>query len=107
MENNNILYVPIQINGGGTKKPSDLLERELYVLDGGTLYVGVKDGNTVRITEVAGRVIPGATITDPIISGTLRLAGNNLVVTKEKFKNMDLKTGQVVFVDDGPYDPTN
>lgn len=101
MENSNILYVPIQINGG-ENVPSNLLERELFVLDNGTLYVGKKDGSTVKVTTVAGRVIPGATITNPTIEGTLKF-GNGLVITREELATKALDKGQVVFVDEGQY----
>ena len=60
----NILYIPIQINGGSyDQQMPDLLDRELYVLEDGVLYVGCKDrdGN-IKKNVIMGRVCPGAEI---------------------------------------------
>ena len=99
----NILRIPIQINGDGTEKPTLLLDRELYVLDNGTLYVGKRQpDNSIVITEIAGRVIDDATITNPTIKGKLQF-GNGLVITREELATKTLDKGQVVFVDEGQY----
>lgn len=77
MSDGSILYIPIQINGDGTTAPTNLKDRELYVLDNGTLYVGRKNADgSVKAVEVAGRVIDKATITNPTLSGTITLDKN-------------------------------
>lgn len=77
MSDGSILYIPIQINGDGTTAPTNLKDRELYVLDNGTLYVGrKKNDGSVEAVEVAGRVIDKATITNPTLSGTITLDEN-------------------------------
>lgn len=60
----NILYVPIQINGGGyDQQMPDLLERELYVLEDGVLYVGCKNRDgSIQKNMVMGRIYPGADV---------------------------------------------
>lgn len=105
MENNNFLFIPIQINGGSTV-PNDLLERELYIKNG-ELYVGTGDGNNQMII---GRVVDKAVITNPTISQSLFI-DNALVVSKDDFeKNKDsyIKTDgkggmRVLFIDEGQY----
>lgn len=94
--NDNILYIPIQINGGSTV-PNDLLERELFI-KGGVLYVGSGSGNP---EVVIGRVIPGATITDATLSGKLKI-DSSLIKTKTTLPR-DAEEGQIVFVDEGQY----
>ena len=108
--NDNILYIPIQINGDGTTKPTSLLDRELYVLDNGTLYVGKKQSNgSITITEIAGRVIDNASIKNPTITGYFNVGtgtDDKIIVTKAEFdskKNTSaFKTvGRIFLVDEG------
>lgn len=100
----NILYIPIQINGG-TTVPKDLLERELFIKNG-ELYVGTGSNGPEM---VIGRVVPGATIKDPTIVGKLTIgidSADAIVVDKETFdKNKDTKAykqpGRLLLVDEG------
>ena len=101
----NILHIPIQINGDGTNRPTNLLDRELYVLDNGTLYVGKRNNATgsIDVMEVVGRVIPNATITNPTIEGSLIL-GDGMVVPEAEFdKNPNLykQNNRLLFIDEG------
>lgn len=106
--NDNILYIPIQINGG-TTLPNDLLERELFIKNG-ELYVGTGSGNKEMII---GRVVPGATINAPtLVNSTLKgslildTTTSGIVMDKETFNsNKDIikTTGRLVFVDEGEY----
>ena len=95
MNNGSILYVPVQINGDGDTTPKSLKDRELYVLDNGTLYVGRKqtDGSVKAIT-VAGRVVDGAEIANPTLSGDITLGKG--VITNNS-------TGKLHFVDEGQF----
>ena len=74
--NGPVIHVPIQINGGGEQALNNLqlLERELFVLDNGILYVGGK-GEDEKVTPVTvvGRVIEEATIEKPtLVSPTVQ-----------------------------------
>lgn len=113
--NDNILYIPIQINGGENKYAADLKgllkERELYINSEGILYVGIKKEGKVEVWTVAGRVHNNATITNPTIKqylnvGTSSEDGDKIIVTKAEFdanKNTsDFKMpGRIFFVDEG------
>ena len=93
----NILYIPIQINGG-TKVPNDLLDRELFIKNG-ELYVGNGSGGG---TMIIGRVVDGATITNPTINGSLTL-GDGMVVSATEFnanKSKYAQPGRIIFVDE-------
>ena len=92
----NILYIPIQINGG-TSVPNDLLERELFITNG-ELYVGTGSG---RKEMIIGRVVPGATIKDAKFEGNLFL-DKSLIKTKETLPK-EADEGQIFFVDEGQY----
>jgi hypothetical protein len=92
----NIIYVPIQINGGETVA-DNLLERELFVLENGTLYVGCKKADgSVEVKTVVGNVIPNATIDSPTIKNKL-IIGDELVVEDTTNIN-NPEHGRVVFV---------
>ena len=93
---NNILYIPIQINGG-TTLPNDLLERELFIKNG-ELYVGTGSGKKEMII---GRVVPGAIIENATLKSTLFLDGSLVVSSASDVKNPT--NGQIVFVDEGQY----
>lgn len=93
---NNILYIPIKINGGGDTAPTNLLERELYVLDNGTLYVGKNNGGTIEVGTVIGNVVPNAAIVSPKIETSL-FVGDDLV--KDSVPTTG-EHGQVVFIRD-------
>lgn len=101
----NILYIPIRINGG-TEVPNDLLERELFIKNG-ELYVGTGNGKKEMII---GKVVDKAVITNPTISQSLYI-DNSLVVSKDDFKkNKDSYTKtndkggmRVLFIDEGQY----
>ena len=100
MDNGSILYIPIQINGDGTSKPTELKDRELYVLDNGTLYVGRKNSRgTIEAVEIAGRVVEGADIKSPKLSGSIELGQG--VVPK------DMEGGRLFFVDDGQFESSS
>jgi hypothetical protein len=105
MANDNILYIPIQINGDGETKPTSLLDRELYVLDNGTLYVGKKQPNgSITVTEIAGRVIDDATINNPtIINGTIRNAKIKPTVYPSVDNILNPETGVIYFIDEGNF----
>ena len=98
---NNILYVPIQINGGQTV-PSDLLDRELFIKNG-ELHVGTPDGEMI----VLGNVVPGATLTGVNLADSLFIKNKDgLVLTKYEFnlkKDSLAQSGRVVFIDEGEY----
>ena len=94
--NNNILYIPIQINGG-TEVPTDLLDRELFIKNG-VLHVGIGNGHEM---VVLGEVVPNATITDATLNGKLYLSDTLVVKNLEDVK--DPKDGQIIFVDENPY----
>lgn len=104
----NILYVPIQINGGTDTEPT-LLDRELYVLEDGTLYVGIKDADgTIKIKNVLGNVIPNATIVGASLADcTLgrTVAGEGMIFNSEAelesaIENGDVLEGQLCFFKD-------
>ena len=101
METNNILYIPIQINGGSAV-PSELLERELFVLDNGTLYVGKKVGNNVVVSEVIGKVADGATIKNAVLeSPTMNNMKVQVYSSAEAIPNP--QQGAVYFIDEGNF----
>ena len=93
----NILYIPIKINGG-TKVPTDLLERELFIKNC-ELYVG---NGTTTPDMIIGRVVPGATITDATLKGKLKLH-SSLIKTPSTLPTSGVDEGQVFFVDEGQY----
>lgn len=98
---NNILYIPIQINGGQTV-PSDLLDRELFIKNG-ELHVGIPGGEMI----VLGNVVPGATLNGVNLADSLFIKNKDgLVLTEEEFnskKNSLAQSGRVVFIDEGQY----
>ena len=98
---NNILYIPIQINGGQTV-PSDLLDRELFIKNG-ELHVGIPGGEMI----VLGNVVPGATLTGVNLANSLFIKDTDgLVLTEEEFNNRKSELeqlGRVVFIDEGQY----
>lgn len=117
MSNENIVYVPIQVNGGLSK--SDFLakgdnflkHRELFVTNDGTLYVGVvrtvdgqvkydNQGNPVIMAvPVASRVIPEATITNAILSGKIKLDAGMI----QNGSETNSSPAELYFVDDGNF----
>lgn len=111
--NDNILYIPIQINGGGDLYKEDLdgllKERELYINSEGILYVGIKKDGVVEAWTVAGRVHNNATITNPTIKQYLNVGtgdDDHIIVTKAEFdqnktKEAFKKEGRIFFVDEG------
>ena len=111
----NVLYVPIQINGmDGNTLPgaAQLLERELFVLQDGKLYVGVKDGDSVKAVSVVGNVIPNAIIERPILNapiinsatlGEKLTVDEGLIYSPDATLPTDAKEGQVVFIDMGKH----
>ena len=107
----NILYIPIQINGGeeGEKSaPNKLLDRELYVLKDGKLYVGIEENGAVIPTVIAGRVVPEAIIESPTITKMLKF-GKDIVMTPKEFtdnQNSLTQEGRVVFINEGTYTPS-
>ena len=93
----NIIYVPIQINGGGNSEPSSLLDRELFVLDNGTLYVGHKKADgSIEVMNVVGKVVPNAELDSPIIKNKLFVDDSLVVDTVTDVTSPE--KGQVVFV---------
>lgn len=93
----NIIYVPIQINGGEATPPTNLLDRELFVLDNGTLYVGCKKADgSVEVKTVVGNIIPNAIIDSPTIKGKLIIDKELIVEDTTNIYNP--VNGQVVFV---------
>lgn len=102
MDNGSILYIPIQINGDGATPPESLLDRELYVLDNGTLYVGRKqaDGTVVPQT-IMGRVVDNAIINNPTLKGSIKLGEGIVRTVAPAIGN----PGEVFFVDEGNFDP--
>lgn len=109
-QNDNILCIPVQINGDGSTAPTGLLDRELYVLDNGTLYVGKKQSDgSIKIMEIAGRVVDNATIKNPKITQYLNVGtstDDKIVISKETFDknkdNADFKVkGRIYLVDEG------
>lgn len=98
----NILCIPIQINGG-TSVPNDLLERELFIKNG-ELYVGTGSGGKEMII---GRVVPGATLTGVNLANSLFITNTDgLVLTEDEFKQRKSEleqSGRVVFIDEGQY----
>ena len=115
MSKENILYVPIQINGmDGNTLPgtAQLLERELFVLQDGKLYVGVREGDAVKAVSVVGNVIPNATIDNPTLkvpileSATLKeklIIGDKLIYGPGDTLPANAEEGQVVFIDMGKH----
>ena len=98
----NILRIPIQINGGGTPVPNNLKERELYVLDDGTLYVGKRNSNgTISPTIVIGKVISDADISGAKLTKNLFL--DDALICKPGELPKSPKNGQVMFIDEGTY----
>ena len=98
----NILYIPIQINGG-TSVPNDLLERELFIKNG-ELYVGTGNGGKEMII---GRVVTGATLTGVNLANSLFIKNKDgLVLTETEFnskKKSLAQSGRVIFIDEGQY----
>lgn len=107
-KNNTTLFVPIQINGGDNNNaPVNLLDRELFVIKNGTLYVGIEDDGKITIGPVKGNVIPGATLAGVNLSDSLFIKNKaGLVLTKEEFnsdRNSLAQSGRVIFIDEGQY----
>lgn len=115
METDNVLYVPIQLNGNTSygydksQNVSDLIkyglrDREVYIIKNGVLYVGVTEivnGKEVVTPMVAqGRVIPNAEIYNPTITGGLKF-GDGLVVAEKDLSGVAKSEGRVLFVDTG------
>lgn len=102
-QKNNILYIPIQINGGDTADVAELLERELYIKDK-ILYVGPGHIGTDKKTNmeniIIGRVVPGAIIDSATLTGKLML-DSSLIKTKEELRQITPESGQIFFVDEG------
>jgi hypothetical protein len=90
MQNDNILYIPIQINGGDTVDGKALLERELFIDKDKVVYVGPDHD------VIVGRVIPEAVIDSPTIKNKL-IIGDELIVEDTTNIN-NPEHGQVVFI---------
>jgi hypothetical protein len=107
----NVLLVPIQLNGnldlpyGSNNALSigELLEREIYIIKDGVIYVGAKDSHGNIVPTVAqGRVVPNAELKNPKIVSGLTF-GDGLVVNKDDLASVTKSAGKVVFVDEGAY----
>jgi hypothetical protein len=105
MEQNNILYVPIQINGGNktlNELVGELKDRELYVSNDGTLYVGVANGSDVEVKTVVGRIVPNATIINPSFSGTVKIDSSMVYSKVEDIQNPVI--GGLYLIDEGNFE---
>lgn len=102
-----VLHIPIQINGGDSApEEQQLLERELFVLDNGTMYVGKKDGTAeVIIGRIAeGSELKNMTLIDPTVKGNFTMNEGKLILPGAILTSLPEQgePGQIVFVDANP-----
>lgn len=106
-KNNTTLFVPIQINGGDNNNvPVNLLDRELFVIKNGTLYVGIENEGNITIGPVKGNVIPNATIANPTLESPKITNGlfvdGTVTITEKQLNSLpdkEKQDGRVYFVD--------